>query len=93
MKLIVRLSQLWIAPLLLLAIPCASAQEKPLEPGFVQLFDGKTLEGWEGNRDYFRVEQGAIVAGTLSKKIPHNEFLCTQQKYADFELRLEIKLQ
>ena len=26
------------------------------------LFDGKTLEGWEGNLDFFRVEDEAIVA-------------------------------
>ena len=29
--------------------------------GWVRLFDGKTLEGWEGNQDYFRIEEGAIV--------------------------------
>ena len=68
-------------------------QSQPLEEGFVRLFDGQTLQGWEGNRDYFRVEQGAIIAGTLERKIPHNEFLCTTQTYGDFELRLEVKLQ
>lgn len=92
MKSIARLSQLWIACLLPLTVQLVAAQEQPLESGFVQLFDGKTLDGWEGNRDYFRVEQGAIVAGTLAKKIPNNEFLCTEKKYADFELRLEVKL-
>lgn len=68
------------------------AQAPQLEEGFTPLFDGKTLEGWEGNDDYFRVEQGAIVAGSLQKPIPHNEFLCTEQKFADFDLRLEVKL-
>ena len=56
------------------------------------LFDGKTLEGWEGNDDFFRVEQKSIVAGRLNEKIPHNEFLCTKEKYGDFELRLDAKL-
>ncbi|MEZ6148777.1 MAG: DUF1080 domain-containing protein [Pirellulaceae bacterium] len=41
----------------------------------------------------FRIEQGAIVAGSLEKDIPNNEFLCTKKQYSDFELRLEVKLQ
>ena len=58
----------------------------------LSLFDGETLKGWEGNAAWFRVEDGAIVAGRLDKTIPHNEFLCTVQNYDDFELRLEAKL-
>lgn len=62
------------------------------EEGFKPLFDGKTFEGWEGNVQVFRIEQGAIVGGTLKEPIPRNEFLCTLREYADFELRLEFKL-
>ena len=58
----------------------------------VKLFDGKTLAGWEGNEKFFRIEDGAIVAGTLKEKIPRNEFLATKQEYDDFELRLKFKL-
>jgi hypothetical protein len=60
--------------------------------GFTAIFDGKTLKGWEGNEKVFRVEDGAIVAGTLKDKNPRNEFLCTEKKYGDFELRLKVKL-
>lgn len=60
--------------------------------GFVPLFDGKTLAGWEGNEKMFRVRDGAIVAGSLDEKIAHNEFLCTREEYGDFELRLEARL-
>jgi hypothetical protein len=60
--------------------------------GFTRLFDGKTLKGWEGNLDWFRIQDGAIVAGSLQKPIPRNEFLCTEQTYGDFELRLKVKL-
>jgi len=56
------------------------------------IFDGETLKGWEGDARWFRVEQGAIVAGSLDQRIPHNFFLCTTQNYDDFELRLEAKL-
>lgn len=62
------------------------------EAGFTPLFDGKTLDGWEGNGDIFRVDNGAIVAGSLKKPIAHNEFLCTTKAYGDFELRLKARL-
>lgn len=62
------------------------------EPAPKPLFDGKTLDGWEGNLEVFRVEDGAIVAGSLENRIPRNEFLCTKRKYADFELRLKCKI-
>lgn len=66
--------------------------DKSQEKGFRSIFDGKTLDGWEGNKDYFRVEKEAIVAGNLERKIPHNEFLCSRKQYGDFDLRLEVKL-
>ena len=58
----------------------------------VALFDGKTLAGWEGNKKHFRIEDNAIVGGSLKEKIPRNEFLMTTKEYGDFELKLEIKL-
>jgi len=68
------------------------AEEKAKEDGFVSLFDGKTLSGWEGNKKIFQVRRGAIVAGSLEQPIDHNEFLCTTREYSDFELRLEARL-
>jgi hypothetical protein len=62
------------------------------EDGFIALFDGKTFEGWEGNQEVFRIEGGAIVAGSLSGPVARNEFLCTTTEYADFELRLKFKI-
>jgi hypothetical protein len=62
-----------------------AAEPKPL-------FDGKTFDGWEGNKDVFRVQDGAIIGGTLKEKIPRNEFLCTTREYGDFELKAKFKL-
>jgi len=62
------------------------------DDGFVSLFDGKSLAGWEGKKSVFRVEDGAIVAGSLKKSVPQNEFLCTTKEYGDFELRLSARL-
>jgi len=61
------------------------------DAGFVPLFDGKTLQGWEGKEAWFRIEEGAIVAGSLEKPIPNNQFLCTTRDFEDFELRLQVK--
>ena len=65
---------------------------KANEEGFQSLFDGKSMDQWEGNAAWFRVEDNAIVAGSLKEKIPHNEFLCSKKRYENFELRLEVKL-
>lgn len=59
----------------------------------VKLFDGKTFEGWEGDtKKTWRIEEGAIVGGSLDAVVPRNEFLCTTKTYGDFELRLKFKL-
>lgn len=58
---------------------------------FESMFDGKSLEMWEGNLEMFRVQDGAIVAGNLKTRIPHNEFLCSKKEYGDFELKLKVK--
>ena len=73
------------------AIVAVSAQT-PAAPKPAAIFDGKTLAGWEGNLKIFRVQDGAIVGGTLADKIARNEFLCTTRTYGDFELRLKVKL-
>ncbi len=58
----------------------------------VPLFDGKTLDGWQGDRATWRVEDGAIVAGSLTATVPRNEFLATTREYGNFVLRLKVKL-
>ncbi len=84
----------WCLLLVLVVPPGVGFGEDQKEPekGFTPLFDGKTLAGWEGNTDAFRIEGGAIVAGNLKKPIPRNEFLCTKKTFGDFELRLKVKL-
>lgn len=58
----------------------------------IRLFNGKTMDGWEGNLDWFRIIDGVIVAGNLSKPIPQNEFLATTREFSNFELRLQVRL-
>jgi hypothetical protein len=58
----------------------------------LRLFDGKSLKGWEGDLNIFRVENGAIVGGSLKAALPRNQFLCTLQEFSDFILRVKFKL-
>lgn len=59
----------------------------------VSLFDGRTLAGWEGDTTkMWRVEDGALVGGSLSETVPKNDFLATTKRYGDFVLRLQFKL-
>jgi hypothetical protein len=60
-------------------------------PQATSLFDGKTLDGWEGDEKVWRVADGAIVGGSLQGN-KQNEFLATKKSYKDFVLKLEYKL-
>ena len=37
----------------------------------VSLFDGRSFKGWGGPLEFFRIEDGGIVGGSLDKKIPN----------------------
>src|ERR1041384_548753 len=54
------------------------------------LFDGKSLDGWRGNLDWWSVSDGAIV-GKFNDKLPTN-FLFTSDNYSDFMLTLSSKM-
>jgi hypothetical protein len=59
----------------------------------VRLFDGKTFKGWDGDTlNTWRIENGTLVGGFLDKDVPHNDFICTTSNYANFVLKLKVKL-
>jgi hypothetical protein len=62
--------------------------------GFVQIFDGKTLKGWEGDQTYWRVENGNLVGEiTPTTLLKTNSFIIWRGgKPADFELTLDFKI-
>jgi len=68
--------------------PLQPAAQKP-----VPLFDGRTFTGWEGEtKTTWRIQDGAIVGGSLSTPVPRNEFLTTTRSFGDFVLRAKFKL-
>jgi len=57
------------------------------------LFDGSTFAGWEGDtKKTWRIENGALVGGSLTETVPRNDFLCTTRSFGNFVLRLKYKL-
>ncbi|MBM3832984.1 MAG: DUF1080 domain-containing protein [Verrucomicrobia bacterium] len=73
-----------------LAVSLSLAAEKSQS---ISLFDGKTFQGWEGDTNKtWRIENRAIVGGTLKERVPHNEFICTTRGYTNFVLRLKFKI-
>ncbi len=60
---------------------CCKAEE-----GFVPLFDGKTLEGWQGDLKGYVVKDGKLVCTAKGGN------LLTTGQYSDFILRLEYRL-
>src|SRR5689334_4396649 len=75
---------------LLGAAPGRSA-DQPADEGWVDLFNGKDLDGWvqRGGNAKYRVEDGQIVGTCVPNTV--NSFLCTKKDYADFLLELEFK--
>jgi hypothetical protein len=64
------------------------------EPGFQRIFDGKTLDHWEGNPAYWRVENGSIVGEiTQATVIKSNTFVIWRGgRPNDFELKLDYRI-
>jgi hypothetical protein len=90
-----------VAALLLLAFAgTASAQRKketPIVPPHkgesktIELFDGKTLDGWQGYEDLWSVKEGVIVAKN-TKPLKFSTYLLTKDNYSDFRLIFSAKL-
>src|SRR3989337_1752044 len=68
------------------------AQSK--KEGFVQIFDGKTLNGWEGDTNYWRVENGCMVGEITPDKIlkTHSFIIWKGGMPQDFELIAEFRI-
>jgi len=72
------------------AASCLCPISRADDTGWVSLFDGKTLDGWQvrGGFAAYKVEDGTIVGSNVEGS--PNTFLC-KGDYQDFELELEVK--
>ena len=62
--------------------------------GFVSIFDGQTLAGWDGDPRFWRVENGEIVGQTTAENVvKQNNFLIWRGgTVRDFELKVEFRI-
>jgi len=67
-------------------VPPAKGESKT-----IHLFDGKSLDGWEGYSDLWSVKDGVIVARNTSP-LKFSTYLLTKDKYTDFRLTFAAKL-
>jgi hypothetical protein len=57
------------------------------------IFDGRTFSGWEGETNHiWRIENGAVIGGSLLITVERNYFLATQRDYTNFVLHLKFRL-
>ncbi len=78
--------QMRILPFYLLTLSLLHAQ--PLT-----LFDGETLDQWEGNPTIWRVEDKAITASIpKGERLSKNEFLYWKGTVSDFDLSLRYRI-
>jgi hypothetical protein len=64
------------------------------ETGFQKIFDGKSLNGWDCDPDFWRVENGSIVGQTKTDHQPKQNIFCIWKggQPADFELKLQYRM-
>lgn len=61
--------------------------------GWQSMFDGKSLKGWDGPTDVWRVENGEIVASSTTANPSGSPYLIWDGgEPGDFELKAEMKL-
>jgi len=67
---------------------------KTRDDGFKPMFDGKTLNGWEGDPKYWRAENGEIIGEiTPEAIIKVNTFLIWKGGHsADFEIKVSYRI-
>lgn len=85
-------------PFLCLAVTALLAQDKPKPElpkadadGWITLFNGKDLSGWEGLPDFWTVKDG-VISGHETKEASKQTFLVyAASNFSDFELHLKYK--
>jgi hypothetical protein len=80
---------------ILMSAGCAAQNRmKTDSEGFVSVFDGKTLDGWDYDPTYWSVENGCIV-GTVTPEtiLKRNTFLINRDLIlGDFELKVDYRI-
>jgi hypothetical protein len=71
-------------------VPTGGRRPDEAEEGFISIFDGKTLDGWIGlndDKDSYYTKDGILICKDTGKV-----HIFTEKEYANFVLRLQIKM-
>lgn len=84
----------WRFAAVLVGCTALIAAEPALEPGFVPMFNGRDLTGWEGKPGWWYVEDGAITSESTPEKpcLSAHYLIWRGGKPADFDFRCEFRL-
>lgn len=84
--------------ILALGAGCASRKEDAKRPAWQPLFNGHDLSGWtvkckpaDHSKDFWRVEDGCIVADSMGRPDHDYVWLVSDQEYSDFVLLLSFQ--
>ncbi|MBD0284610.1 MAG: DUF1080 domain-containing protein, partial [Flavisolibacter sp.] len=92
------LSFIYLGLLLVIAtgIHCHSSKQTTSteDNAFINIFDGKTLNGWQGDPTYWRVENGIMIGEvTPQTLLKRNSFMIWRGgSPADFELKVSYRI-
>ena len=64
---------------------------KPVGSGWLPLVNGKTLDGWKAEPEFWKVEENGDLHGHTPGTQEHH-YAYTEKNYDDFELHADVKL-
>src|ERR1044071_9212553 len=64
---------------------------KPVGSGWLPLWNGKNLDGWAAEPEYWKMEEGGVMHGVTPGTAKHH-YAYTTNDFADFELHADLKL-
>lgn len=83
-----------VVALMVITVLSSFVEKNTTNTPWTDLFDGKTLDGWyvKGGDASYEVKNGAIVGSTVYDTQSTSTFLITKDKYDDFILELDYKV-
>jgi 3-keto-disaccharide hydrolase len=83
------LALLLCTPLIALAQPIVPPRQGKSEK--IELFNGKDIDNWDGNKNLWSVKDGVIVGKNMNE-VKVSTYLLTKRKFSDFHLVFSGKL-
>lgn len=83
----------WMCIVTALGVSLGNAEEPRQEPGFISIFNGKDLSGWQGRKDCWRVADGVIEgAPENGDETPNCWLTWRDSTLKNFHLKLRFRI-